>query len=1163
MARFLVKMNAAQGKSLAADTTLGSSTAFFVSPLMPNSTDAGFSVNGVNEDWFLATTEGEVDPGDAWDECHARITAKGALGAMPGAISYAEPDIIQPFVMPREDQANVLAAAPSGPTEEIYWMKEDLIPHGANFDWHLDDSYSGLRTARNSLPAGGWRVKIGHLDTGYTAGHRLLPERLNLDLQRSFVDGENTRSAIDSFRTGLLKNPGHGTGTLCLLAGGRLDGLMFADENRSDRDYLGGAPHADVIPVRIAPSVVLMRTSGFAQGLDYLLAPNGDESLRVHVVSMSMGGVCSAAWTDIVNRAYEAGVVICTAAGNHYGHLPPTSIVYPARYRRVIAACGVMANGRPYADLPLSIMCGCYGPHSKMATALAAYTPNLPWAQYDNPEAFRWNGEGTSSATPQVAAAAALYVEKNYEELMRLPGWARVEAVRYALFQAAQGKGQTKVDDKLGNGILNAIEALKVPVAALASLEQLPRDAASFPFLRVLTGIGLDQSVSPDMLQVEILQLAQQHPDLAAILPDPEATDETDPKVGDFLSAITAIPNASKHLKATISFRLKSRAVNVPGSIPSGTERDEIRDSAAIPGTWKPPVPPCRKLRGYVFDPSMATRLQYVALSETTYRIRWEHGLKPGPKGEYLEVSDDGRDPIDLNDQSLLAQDGLEPSEASPQFRQQMLYAVGMQLIDVFESALGRRINWASFPNGEFNPTLKLYPHGVQAPNAFYSPTDRAIYFGYFKATNLTGSAYPGMVYASLSHDIIAHEMTHALLDGIHSSFREPSNPDVLAFHEAFADIVALLQQFANVDVVRNQSAAVKGDLSMESLLGNLAGQFGDATKGRSALRSAYLRFDADGRAQPIEPDRERLNSASEAHERGAILLAAVYRAFLSIYKGRTLDLYRIASNGQSEVALHLLSPDLVNRLAMEASKAARHVLKMCIRALDYCPPVDITFGDFLRALVTADADVVPDDPMHYRVAFIESFRKWGIYPKGLEALSSETLVWPRITLANELPKVAVDTLSQFAPLMSFLSDRKDLYDKNFEASRRLTTDLSDLMKRDPSLGGLTDKLGLDPKLDLQITRLRFSHKTSPAGTIKHRALISIVQTSGKDPSSVPIRWGLTLVLDLSTNEVIYHILKSRKDIPSSRLCLDSFPAGVPNKSAFTLDEPFMLLHQS
>jgi len=47
----------------------------------------------------------------------------------------------------------------------------------------------------------------------------------------------------------------------------------------------------------------------------------------------------------------------------------------------------------------------------------------------------------------------------------------------------------------------------------------------------------------------------------------------------------------------------------------------------------------------------------------------------------------------------------------------------------------------------------------------------------------------------------------------------------------------------------------------------------------------------------------------------------------------------------------------------------------MCIRALDYCPPVDITFGDYLRALITADVDLVPGDEHHYRVAIIEAFR--------------------------------------------------------------------------------------------------------------------------------------------------------------------------------------------
>jgi hypothetical protein len=59
-----------------------------------------------------------------------------------------------------------------------------------------------------------------------------------------------------------------------------------------------------------------------------------------------------------------------------------------------------MADGRPYAYLPLRIMAGNYGPESKMRTALAAYTPNTPWARMGCSQLVDRNGAGTSSATP-------------------------------------------------------------------------------------------------------------------------------------------------------------------------------------------------------------------------------------------------------------------------------------------------------------------------------------------------------------------------------------------------------------------------------------------------------------------------------------------------------------------------------------------------------------------------------------------------------------------------------------------------------------------------------------------------------------------------------------------------------------------------------------------
>ncbi len=66
----------------------------------------------------------------------------------------------------------------------------------------------------------------------------------------------------------------------------------------------------------------------------------------------------------------------------------------------------------------------------------------------------------------------------------------------------------------------------------------------------------------------------------------------------------------------------------------------------------------------------------------------------------------------------------------------------------------------------------------------------------------------------------------------------------------------------------------------------------------------------------------------------------------------------------------------------------------MCIRALDYCPTVDITFGDYLRAVITADLDAVKNDKLGYRTAFMEAFRKWNILPADMRTVSEQTLAW-------------------------------------------------------------------------------------------------------------------------------------------------------------------------
>jgi hypothetical protein len=437
----------------------------------------------------------------------------------------------------------------------------------------------------------------------------------------------------------------------------------------------------------------------------------------------------------------------------------------------------------------------------------------------------------------------------------------------------------------------------------------------------------------------------------------------------------------------------------------------------------KPPV--YRYLRGYSLDPGFSTRLETAGINEVLYQVPYEE-VQPGPYGEYLEVvdfdppSECWYEPVDLSHEAVASQQGLTPSEGNPQFHQQFVYAVGMKTIRHFEQALGRKIVWhprvtrrrpargqAAFRR-EYVQRLRIYPHALREANAYYDPEKRALLFGYFAAADqYYGRNYPGgLVFTCLSPDIVAHEMTHAILDSIHHRYIEDTNPDVAAFHEGFADIVALLQRFTFRALVEDRLYAAGGRMDQQAfVLGELATQFGEALRGnRGALRTMIGREDERGDWRPLTPSPGDYANAVEPHERGAVLVATIFDAFQRIYAFRTRDLLRIATNGTGVLPEGNISRDLVGRLAGEAADIAEHLLHICIRALDYSPPNDITFGSYLRALITADIDIAPEDENGYRVALIEAFRARGIFPNRVNTLSVESLLWqaPRFTTSEE-----------------------------------------------------------------------------------------------------------------------------------------------------------------
>jgi len=560
----------------------------------------------------------------------------------------------------------------------------------------------------------------------------------------------------------------------------------------------------------------------------------------------------------------------------------------------------------------------------------------------------------------------------------------------------------------------------------------------------------------------------------------------------------------------------------------------------------KPPIspPPFRSLRGYAFDPSLSTTLDTAGINQAVFAVPWEP-LERGPVGEYLEVMDydpaSGRfyEPADLEHPHVLAQQGLPPSETSPQSHQQMVYAVAMTTIQNFEKALGRKALWGPDKNYGFVPRLRLYPHALRGANAFYSPDLKAVLFGYFKASEEDGVHAPGStVFTCLSHDIIAHEVTHALLDGMHRRYIEPTHPDSLAFHEAFADLVALFQHFTFPEVLRHQVAATRGDLQRGNLLAELAQEFGKALGNHGALRSAL----------GDKPDPAALAQTLEPHARGSILVAAVFEAFTIIYGSRATDLIRLATAGSGVLPAGALPELLADELAKEAAKTAKHFLQMCIRALDYCPPVGLTFGDYLRALVTADRDMVPDDPHGYRIALIDAFRRRGIFAPGVPHLSEESLAWPGSpSLEDDTAKWLVAQLRQKSDWMRYEGDRGRIFEMSNQAGAALHAQLTAKPEKRLFQFGRVCGLALDPatapkdiKRDknglpmFEVHQFRKAFRARPDGTLLNHVILTLTQRRRiqfPDGSGVyDFRGGATLILDLDTMELRYCIRRPIDD---------------------------------
>lgn len=323
--------------------------------------------------------------------------------------------------------------------------------------------------------------------------------------------------------------------------------------------------------------------------------------------------------------------------------------------------------------------------------------------------------------------------------------------------------------------------------------------------------------------------------------------------------------------------------------------------------------------------------------------------------------------------------DGIDPDDFldDPQFHQQNCYALVRSTLARFESALGRRVPWAFRTAGH---QLKVVPHAFAEANAYYSRDAQSLLFGYFRGKR--GQT----IYSCLSSDIIVHETTHALVDALRPRYVTHSSLEQTAFHEGFADAVAILSTFAMPEVLavgitqlgrkagerpRAENESIPRRLLVPERLKKdalflLAEQFGhelDPVRGAPALRASVR----------LEPSPKHLDAVEFQlpHRRGEILVAALLQAFVEAWSARLLP---------RADSIKELDP---RHVIDEGADAAAYLLTMIIRALDYAPSIDLQFADFVSALLTSDHRLHPDDSRYgYRDRLLRSFAAYGIAPQ-------------------------------------------------------------------------------------------------------------------------------------------------------------------------------------
>ncbi len=344
----------------------------------------------------------------------ARLARLGAeLRRVPGVQAAAVPVELElledPPAEPSPDPTPTPTPAPTpplpvGPPNDEFWYAQwgpDAI--GARGAW--------------ALTRGRTEIVVAVVDSGVDLGHPDLKGRLIPGIDVGSGDSDPTDES----------DSGHGTHVTGIIAAASGNGIGVS----------GAAPRVVVMPVKVANNAGSIWDTAVAEGITWAV------SRGARVVNLSLGGTkASAAVNAAIDAARAKGVVVVAAAGN--GGIATVS--QPAAHAPSVAVAALTDTqvGPPgSAGRYVQATYSNYGPQVDIAAPGTQIASTIPrrFGSY----AYM---QGTSMATPFVAAAAALVLSRNPS--------LTADQVEAALTGTALDLGTPGSDPETGAGLLRA-----------------------------------------------------------------------------------------------------------------------------------------------------------------------------------------------------------------------------------------------------------------------------------------------------------------------------------------------------------------------------------------------------------------------------------------------------------------------------------------------------------------------------------------------------------------------------------------------------------------------------------------------------------------------------------------------------------------------------------